>query len=73
MGPGFGNMTLSNRHKMTLSVNGKLGSFSFQGVWHRHKHPVGITMIENVSDLLLAAHICVLVVTAAFKGKKTGF
>lgn len=30
MGPGFGNTTLSNRHKITLSVNGKLGSFGFQ-------------------------------------------
>lgn len=39
--------------------------------WHRHKHPVGLN--EKFSDLLLAAHICVLVLTAALWGKKTGF
>ena len=32
MGPGFGNMTLSNCHKISLSVNGKWWSFSFHRV-----------------------------------------
>lgn len=43
--------------------------------WHRHKQPVGIipSWYDWKFQRFVAEHICVLVLTATFKDKKTGF
>lgn len=62
MGPGFGNMTLSNRHKITLFVIGKLESFIFHGVTQTQpssgNHPELVWMKNWVICCSLHTFVC---------------